>query len=89
MAFNGASAWSSASVGGSLVPASGPYSVALTVPAGRVSSAIFVSTTGPGMNIGYGNVRTLFLAFVNNSLALPAGLQFVDDLDTATGDWTQ
>jgi hypothetical protein len=89
VAFNGAAAWSSASVGGSLVPASGPYSVALTVPAGRVSSAIFVSTTGPAYGMGSFLVRSLFLAFVNNSLALPAGLQFVDDLDTATGDWTQ
>ena len=33
--------------------------------------------------------RATLLAFVNNSLTLPAGLEFVDDLDTATGGWTQ
>ena len=89
VALNGTSAWTSSVAGGAVVSANGPFSVPLTIPAGRVSSAIFVSTTGPIMNVGYYNIRSLFLAFVNNSLALPAGLQFVDDLDTATGDWTQ
>jgi hypothetical protein len=31
----------------------------------------------------------VFLAFVNNSLDLPAGLEFVDDLETASGDYSQ
>jgi hypothetical protein len=29
------------------------------------------------------------MAFGNNSLQLPAGLEFVDDLDTATGGYEQ
>jgi len=86
VALNGVLAWSSASVGGNLAPINGPYNVSLAIPAGRVSSAIFVSTGSPATSA---QMRTVFLAFVNNSLALPAGLQFVDDLDTATGDWTQ
>ncbi len=90
VALNGASAWSSTSVGGTVFPASGPFTVALSIPAGRVSSAIFVSTLSPPFNFGYPTyIRSLFLAFVNNSLTLPAGLEFVDDLDTATGGWTQ
>ncbi len=84
VALNGASAWTSA--GGTYTPNSGPVSVALAIPANRTSTAIFVSMAGP-QAAAYS--RMTILAFVNNSLALPAGLQFVDDLDTATGDWTQ
>jgi hypothetical protein len=29
------------------------------------------------------------MGFLNGSLALPAGLVFLDDLDTATGGWGQ
>jgi hypothetical protein len=32
-------------------------------------------------------MRSLFLGFYNDSLKLPAGLEFVDDFDTATGGW--
>ncbi len=84
VALNGASAWTSA--GGTYSNSSAPVSVALAIPANRTSTAIFVSMGGP-QAAPY--TRTTILAFVNNSLALPAGLQFVDDLDTATGDWTQ
>jgi hypothetical protein len=31
----------------------------------------------------------VILAFQSNSLDLPAGLEFVDDLETASGDYTQ
>ena len=60
-------------------------SVNMTVPANRISTAIFASASSPQG----GGTRGVQLAFYNNSLALPAGLQFVDDLDTATGGWEQ
>jgi hypothetical protein len=60
------------------------------IPPGRVSTVIAVSTTGPALNILSGaQLRQSILAFTNNSLALPAGLEFVDDLETATGDYSQ
>jgi hypothetical protein len=31
----------------------------------------------------------VILGFYNNSLDLPSGLEFVDDLETATGDYSQ
>ena len=84
VAINGASAWTSA--GGNYFPSTGPVSVPLVIPANRTSTAIFVSTGAlPGSSL----TRSTILAFVSNSLALPAGLQFVDDLDTATGGWTE
>ena len=84
VALNGASIWTS--TGGTYYSASAPVSMALSIPASRTSTAIFVSTGGPQANP---YTRSTILAFVNNSLNLPAGLQFVDDLDTATGGWTQ
>ena len=45
---------------------------------------IFVSTGSHG-----GPTRSVILAFYNDSLDLPAGLEFVDDLDTATGGYEQ
>jgi hypothetical protein len=84
VALNGASAWTSA--GGTYLPSSSPVSVPLAIPASRTSTAIFVSTGSPP---GSPYSRSTLLAFVANSLALPAGLQFVDDFDTATGGWSQ
>lgn len=60
-------------------------SINITIPPNRTSTVIFVSASSyPG-----GYLRTCLLAFYNNSLALPQGLQFIDDLDTATGGWEQ
>lgn len=84
IALNGVSAWTSG--GGTYYPSSAPTSVALAIPAGRTSTAIFVSTGSPPVSSW---TRSTILAFTNNSLALPAGLQFVDDFDTATGGWSQ
>ena len=84
VALNGASAWTS--TGGVFTSNSTPVSVALAIPANRTSTAIFVSMGSPQAGP---YTRATLLAFVNNSLALPAGLEFVDDLDTATGGWTQ
>jgi len=59
--------------------------IALTVPKNRMSTAIFVSASSPAP----GSMRSLLLAFINNTLTLPPGLTFVDDLDYATGGWEQ
>lgn len=60
----------------------------LSIPPGRVSTAIFISGSGVASSISP-NTRALYLAFRNGSLTLPAGLEYVDDLDTATGGWEQ
>jgi hypothetical protein len=36
-----------------------------------------------------GGSRSQILSFYGNTLALPTGLSYVDDLDTATGGWEQ
>lgn len=59
--------------------------VTFSIPPSRTSTLIVIaaSTTDSG-------TRTNFLAFTNNSLNLPAGLSFVDDLDALTGNiWIQ
>ena len=54
----------------------------ITLPANRTSTVIF---TVPA---GYPNtMRSLFMGFYNNMLMLPTGLEYVDDLQTATGDF--
>jgi hypothetical protein len=60
-------------------------SVTLSVPKNRTSTVIVSSASSP---VG-GATRGVQLAFYNNSLALPAGLVFIDDLDTAAGGWEQ
>ena len=77
--LNGANSWSSG--------ASGSASVTLSIPSGQTSTVIFVCGSGAPTTIGSFYLRSTLLAFYNNSLVLPAGLQFVDDLDTATGGW--
>lgn len=60
----------------------------LTIPAGRTSTAIFVSTSGmPFFYVSSAGVRTVVMAFKAPTFDLPAGLELVDDLDTATGGW--
>jgi hypothetical protein len=63
-------------------------SVTMSIPANRTSTVIVKATSGPPWN-NYGAMgeRQTILGFVDNSLALPAGLQMVDDLDSATGGW--
>jgi hypothetical protein len=65
--------------------------VTLSIPANRTSTVIFVSTGSAPYATGSGGLmgRAIVLAFRNDSLALPAGLSFVDDLDTAIGGWEQ
>lgn len=88
VALNGASQWVS---GGLQYPASAPVPVTLAIPPARTSTAVFVAgSSGPAQTPVNGiNSRGLYLAFTNDCLNLPSGLQFVDDLDTATGGWDQ
>jgi hypothetical protein len=82
VAVNGANVWSNGGYGNT--------SLNLSIPANRTSTVIFVSTGTANYN-HTSNIheRANVLAFYNNSLALPSGLQYVDDLDTATGGWEQ
>jgi hypothetical protein len=80
LALNGANTWQSGGCSSSAL-----MSMPLSIPANRTSTVVFVSSSAPNA----GNSRSVLLAFANNSLDLPAGLEFVDDLDTATGDYSQ
>jgi hypothetical protein len=60
----------------------------ITLPANRISTVMFVSF----MSHPYTwNGRQSFLMsyFADNSLVLPNGAEYVDDLDTVTGSWKQ
>ena len=60
----------------------------LPIPAGRTSTVIVVAGSSAPSTFGAGVYeRACRLLFTNDSLGLPAGLSFVDDLDTATGGW--
>jgi hypothetical protein len=86
IALNGVNAWTSP--GDSYSTAS--YFTTLSIPANRVSTVICVAGGSPAASIGIGaSSRTTVLAFRNNCLTLPAGLELVDDLDTATGGYEQ
>ena len=64
--------------------------VELDIPASRTSTVIVVSTSGPTYyTSGSTYLRATLLAFINDSLALPTGLEFIDDLETATGGYEQ
>jgi len=74
--LNGNNAWESS---GNRGPGSNQQ-VHFDLPANQTSTVIFIS--GSYYWTSYGNTyhRKLDLAFYNDSLALPEGLQFVDDL---------
>jgi subtilisin-like proprotein convertase family protein len=59
------------------------------IPANRTSSIIFAIGSGPLWQPSYQCQRGLSLTFTKGSLTLPTGLDYVDDLDTATGGWEQ
>jgi hypothetical protein len=62
----------------------------LTIPKNRTSTVIFQVGGSTGWSwCCNSHTRKVVLAFYNNSLKLPSGLEFVDDLDTATGGWEQ
>jgi subtilisin-like proprotein convertase family protein len=53
------------------------------IPANRTSSVMFTIQSGPA---GSG-MRSQLFTFYSDTLKLPAGLEYVDDLDTSTGGW--
>ena len=81
--LNGADTWNS---GGSNCHFNTNCQVNLTfaIPADRTSTVIFVSTGG-----SRNTNRSHVLAFGSDSLELPPGLSYLDDLDTATGGYEQ
>jgi hypothetical protein len=76
LSLNGASIWNSGTTGNDCQT--------MAIPANRVSTVIIVSASGTNLS-----TRTCCLAFYNDCLMLPAGLEFVDDLDIATGGWSE
>lgn len=86
VSLNRASNWDS---GGTNCGVNNTASVNLSIPPNKISTVVFMvgsdSTSHNGNNL---YLRTTRLAFYNNSLSLPNGLQYVDDLDTATA-WEQ
>jgi hypothetical protein len=78
---NGINSWQYTSDCGSNCTAS----PGLSLPKNRTSSVIFMISNGPAS----GESVTNTLIFYNNKLTLPQGLQYIDDLDTATGGWEQ
>ncbi|MFZ4580580.1 MAG: proprotein convertase P-domain-containing protein [Myxococcota bacterium] len=78
LSLNGANNWQSPGNHSS----GSTYAVTLSIPANRTSTVIVIA----GAHTDSGCFRTNYLAFYNNSLSLPSGLLFVDDLDSATGN---
>ena len=86
IALNGVNAFTSIlNTGGALAAPT------LSIPANRTTTVIFVAAAGPPFQTGLNNVtyRAVVAGFIDDSLALPAGLEFVDNLDTATGGYDQ
>ncbi|MBP47292.1 MAG: hypothetical protein CMH53_05085, partial [Myxococcales bacterium] len=79
VALNGSNIWSG-NCGGSL---NCTTSHSLSIPANRTSTVVFVSTSGSEWN----SIRGITLGFYNNSLKLPTGLEFVDDLEKKSDGW--
>jgi hypothetical protein len=78
--INGSNIWNS---GSSNYNGSSATTVNLTVPANRISTVVVIASSSPVQWYS----RTLNLAFYNNSLKLPTGLEYVDDLDTKPDGW--
>lgn len=61
----------------------------VTLPGSQTSTVIFVVPSSPPWTVGFHSptyYRMNFFAFYNNSLSLPPGLSFLDDLDRVTGN---
>lgn len=81
VSINGSNVWHSggSNYGGN----NGHTNHNISIPGNRTSTVIFVSTSSPQG----GGTRGCQLGFYNNSLVLPNGLQYVDDLDTKPNGW--
>ena len=85
VAVNGANSWQSDCGAATCQTAQN-----FAIPKNRTSTVIFVSSSAQNYEFCCNiHVRKVVLAFKDNSLKLPDGLEFVDDLDTATGGWEQ
>ncbi len=81
VALNGVLVWES---GGANLGPHQSQTHALTIPAGRTSTVILMAaSTSPS------GTRSSFMAFHNDTLELPPGLEYVDDLDEASGGWDE
>lgn len=80
LALNGQNIWDS---GGNNYGATFGASNAITIPKSRTSTVVFIAASSPPS----GEYHATFLAFYNNSLKLPDGLEFVDDLDSKPDGW--
>ncbi len=78
VAINGSSVWSSSSDFGP----SHESNHVISIPANRTSTVIFIAASSSASG-----TRSNFMAFYNNSLQLPAGLEYVDDLDYKPDGW--
>ena len=76
ISVNGASAYVNVNTRYASQPA---LPITLTMPPNQTSTVIFVVGSAPAGSAG--DVRACFLAFGGNCLALPAGLEYVDDLN--------
>jgi len=77
IAINGVHVWDS---GGSNYGPGHNSSHTFAVPADQISTVIFIAASSSDSG-----TRSCFMAFYNDCLELPAGLEWVDDLDT--GSW--
>lgn len=85
VALNGGNVWNSDGDYGSNSTAS----VTLSIPGHQTSTVIWVVPSSPPWNAGANGDqyhRMTMLAFYANSLELPSGLAFVDDLDSLSGN---
>jgi hypothetical protein len=89
VSLNGASNWNSSMSNPYLTSNLGPHSVPLSIPPSRISTVICIAGCTQGISFNSVPLRTSALAFQGDSLTLPAGLEFVDDLGTATGGYEQ
>ncbi len=81
VALNGVNVWNSNGDYGSNTTAS----PTLTLPANQTSTVIFVVPSSPPWNASP-YYRMNFFAFYNDSLNLPPGLSYKDDLESVTGN---
>lgn len=82
IALNGQNVWNST---GNSYP-NGSAAPTLVIPPSATSTVIFAVPSSPPWTLGSSFYRVTLLAFFNDSLALPAGLSLVDDLDALSGN---
>jgi len=85
--LNGASTWRHW-CGGSYCRTNIGFKIQANPSKDRISTIIFVTGGTNTYHVGYNRwERANILMFNDNSLSLPNNLEYVDDLDTATGSW--